>query len=265
MELTACSPPVFRKVPCRLENHQGRCSLLRLFEYLFYKGVYRLYILLKEIAKFFLKNLMPISFLTLAIELPYIFLLNFKYFTELPQVISSGFSTILFFASFVIYPLATGAQTFLYYQIINDSKLDIKKCIVESKKYLINLVIGSFLYLILTLLGLIAFIIPGIIIGVRLSFYCFLIVFENYPPLDALKESYRITTGYTWQIATPSIILGIPIVAASILIQEFFITIDLYNIFFGTIIDSIFAILGWLNLILFFRFYCIYKDKGKLN
>jgi hypothetical protein len=224
-----------------------------------------LFILLKEIVNFFLKNLLHISFLTLSIEFPYILLQNFKYFTELPQLLSFGLSIILFVASFIIYPLATGAQAFLYYQIINDSKLDIIKCIAESKRYLINLVIGSFVYLILTLLGLIAFIIPGIIIGVRLSFYCFLIVFENYPPLDALKESYRITTGYTWQIANPSMILGIPIIAASILMQELFIGMDLYNIFFGIIIDSIFAILGWLNLILFFRFYCMYKTKGKLN
>ena len=224
-----------------------------------------MFILLKEVVNFFLKNLLHISFLTLSIEFPYILLQNFEYFTELPQTLSFGLSTILFVASFIIYPLATGAQTFLYYQIINDSKLDIIKCIAESKKYLVSLVIGSFVYLILTLLGLILFIIPGIIIGVRLSFYCFLIVFENYPPLDALKESYRITAGYTWQIANPSVILGIPIIAASLLIQELFITMDLYNIFSGTIIDSIFAILGSLNLILFFRFYCIYKNKGKLN
>ena len=222
-------------------------------------------ILLKEVVNFFIKNLLPISLLTLSIEIPYILILNFKYFTELPQVISSGLSIILFVASFIIYPLATGAQSFLYYQIINGSELDIIKCIIGSKKYLVNLVIGSFVYLILTLLGLIAFIIPGIIIGVRLSFYCFLIIFEDYPPLDALKESYRITSGSTWQIANPSIILGIPIVAASILIQELLIEMDLYSIFSGTIIDSAFAILGWLNLILFFRFYCIYKNEGKLN
>ena len=222
-------------------------------------------ILLKEVVNFFIKNLLPISLLTLSIEIPYILILNFKYFTELPQVISSGLSIILFVASFIIYPLATGAQSFLYYQIINGSESDIIKCIIGSKKYLVNLVIGSFVYLILTLLGLIAFIIPGIIIGVRLSFYCFLIIFEDYPPLDALKESYRITTGSTWQIANPSIILGIPIIAASILIQELLIEMDLYSIFSGTIIDSAFAILGWLNLILFFRFYCIYKNEGKLN
>ena len=221
--------------------------------------------IVKEILYFFIKNILHISILTIFIEFPYILLQNINYFTELNDVISLGLSIVLFAASFIIYPLATGAQSFLYYQIINGGELDIKKCIAGSKKYLIKLVVGSFLYMIITVLGLIAFIIPGIIIGVRLSFYCFLIIFEDFPPVEALKESYRITAGSTWKIANPSLLLGIPIVAMSILTQEFFIKVNVYNILSGTIIDSGFAILGWLNLILFFRFYCIYKAEGKLN
>ena len=208
---------------------------------------------------------MPISILTLSIEFPYILIRNFEYFTELPPTISSWLSMLVFAAIFLIYPLSTGAQIALYYQIINGSNLDFKKCISESRKNLTNLVVGTFIYLIITLLGLFAFIIPGIIIGARLSFYCFLIVYDNYPALDALKESYRITKGYTWQIANPLLVLSVPIVAASVLVQEFLLSIGLYNIVFGTILDSILAILGWLNLILIFRFYCRYKDKGELG
>lgn len=54
-----------------------------------------MFILLKEIVNFFLKNLLHISFLTLSIEFPYILLQNFEYFTELPQVLSFGLSIIL--------------------------------------------------------------------------------------------------------------------------------------------------------------------------
>lgn len=221
--------------------------------------------LLKEVITFFLKYIWPISLLTLFIELPYILVRNFEYFTELPPVISSWLSMVVFGGVFIIYPLSTGAQISLYYQIINDSKLDFLKCISVSKKYLPNLVFGTLIYLLLTILGLAAFIIPGIIIGVRLSLYCFLIIYEDYSPLDSLKESYRITAGYTWHMANPFLVLSIPIIAANIFMQEFFIAIDYYNIFFGTVIDSIFSIFGWLNLVLLFRFYCIYKVKGKLN
>ena len=220
--------------------------------------------LLKDVIIFFRNNIRPISLLTLSIEFPYILVQNFEYFTELPASISFLLSMIVFAAIFLIYPLSTGAQISLYYKIINGANLDLMKCISESKKNLTNLVIGTFIYLLLTLLGLIIFIIPGIVIGVRLSFYCFLIVYENYQPLDALKGSYQITKGFTWQIVNPLLVLSIPIVVTNILIQEFFIKIDLYNIFSGTIMDLFFSIVGWLGLILIFRFYCQYKDKGEL-
>jgi hypothetical protein len=189
---------------------------------------------------------------------------NFEYFIELPAGISFLLSVIVFAAIFLIYPLSTGAQVSLYYKIINGANLDLMKCISESKKYLANLVIGTFIYLLLTLLGLIVFIIPGIVIGVRLSFYCFLIVYENYQPIDALRASYQITKGSTWQIANPLLMLSIPIVVTNILIQELLIKFDLYNIISGTILDLFFSIFGWLGLILIFRFYCLYKAKGEL-
>lgn len=220
--------------------------------------------LLKDVIIFFRNNIRPICLLTLSIELPYILVQNFEYFTELPAGISFLLSVIVLAAIFLIYPLSTGAQISLYYKIINGANLDLMQCISESKKYLPQLVIGTIIYLLLTLLGLIVFIIPGIVIGVRLSFYCFLIVYENYQALDALRESYQITKGYTWQIAGPLLVLSIPIVVTNILIQEFFIKIELYNIFSGTILDVFFSIFGWLGLILLFRFYCLYKDKGRL-
>jgi hypothetical protein len=229
------------------------------------KELHRLFSLLKEIIAFFLKNIWPISFLTLSIEFPYILIQNFEHFTELPPILSFWLSMIVLAAIFIIYPLSTGAQISLYYQIINNNDLDFRKCISESKGVLANLVLGTLIYLVLTILGLAAFIIPGIIIGIRLSFYCFLIVYENYPPIYALKESYRITAGHTWQIANPFLVISIPAIAASFLIQEYFMAVNLYNIFSGVIIDTIASILGWLNLILLFRFYCLYKVKGALN
>jgi hypothetical protein len=238
-------------------------SLARISD-LIHQGENILFGLLKDVIIFFRDNIRSISILTLYIEFPYLLVQNFEYFTELPAGISFLLSVIVFAAIFLIYPLSTGAQISLYYKIINGANLDLKQCISESKKHLTHLVIGTFIYLLLTLLGLIVFIIPGIVIGVRLSFYGFLIVYENYQPLDALRASYQITKGSTWQIANPLLVLGIPIVVINILIQGFFIKIDLYNIFSGTIIDLFFSIVGWLGLILIFRFYCLYKDKGRL-
>jgi hypothetical protein len=219
--------------------------------------------LFKDIFQFLKKNIWPISILTLAIEFPYILIQNINYFSSTSSEFSNNVGFILLMATFIIYPLSTGAQISLYAMIIRGTRLDLKACLYNSRKYLFNLVIGSLIYIFFTFLGLLAFIVPGIIIAVRLSFYCFFIVLDDLKPVDALKKSAQVTKEYTWQIANPLIIVGILLVVPLLLIQLALNHIGLYNLYFGTLVDSLFAILGWLSLILVFRFYCLYKEKVK--
>jgi hypothetical protein len=110
-------------------------------------------------------------------------------------------------------------------------------------------------------MGLLVFIIPGIIIAVRLSFYCFFIVLDDLKPVDALKKSAVVTKEYAWRLASSLIIVGFLLIASLLLIQLFLNQMGLYNLYLGTVVDTLFSILGWLSLILVFRFYCLYKDK----
>jgi hypothetical protein len=86
---------------------------------------------------------------------------------------------------------------------------------------------------------------------------------DDLKPVDALKKSAQVTKGYTWQIANSLIIVGFLLVASLLLIQLVLNEIELYNLYFATVVDSLFSILGWLSLILVFRFYCFYKEKLK--
>jgi len=219
--------------------------------------------LLKDIFQFFKKNLRPIALLTLAIEFPYILIQNIHYFSNTSSEFSNNVGLILFMATFVIYPLSTGAQISLYAMIISGVEIDLKKCFASSCKYLLNLIIGSLIYIMLTVLGLLAFIVPGIIIAVRLSFYCFFIVLDDLKPIDALKKSAQVTREYTWQLANAPIAVGLFLGASLIVIQLALDRVGLYNFYSSTVFDSLFSILGWLNLILVFRFYCLYKDKAE--
>ena len=201
--------------------------------------------------------------LTLAIEFPYILIQNIHYFSNTSSEFSNNVGLILLLATLIIYPLSTGAQISLYAMILQGSKIDLIKCVLNSRKSLFNLVVGSLIYIFFTLLGLLVFIVPGIIIAVRLSFYCFFIVLEGLTPVDALKKSAEVTKGYTWQIANSLIIVGFLLVVSLLSIQLFLNEIGLYNLYFGTLVDSLFSILGWLSLILVFRFYCLYKESVK--
>lgn len=53
---------------------------------------------------------------------------------------------------------------------------------------------------VLVLLGLILLIIPGIIIGLALSFATYLVVDRGLGPVAAVKESWRLTSGNRWRL-----------------------------------------------------------------
>jgi hypothetical protein len=219
--------------------------------------------LLKDIFQFFKKNIWPISILTLAIEFPYILIQNIHYFSNTSSEFSNNVGFILLLATLIIYPLSSGAQISLYAMIIRGTKIDLKKCVTDSRQWLFNLAVGSLIYIFFTFMGLLVFIVPGIVIAARLSFYCFFIVLDGLKPVDALKKSAQVTKGYTWQIANSLIVVGFLLVASLLSIQLFLNQIGLYNLYFSTLVDSLFSILGWLSLILVFRFYCLYKDKAE--
>ena len=219
--------------------------------------------LLKEIFQFFRKNIWPISILTLAIEFPYILIQNIHYFSNTSSEFSNTVGLILLMATLIIYPLSTGAQISLYAMIIRETRIDLKKCVSRSRKHLFNLLVGSLIYIFLTFLGLLLFIVPGIIIAARLSFYCFFIVLDDLKPVDALKKSAQVTKEYTWLMAGSLFIIGALLILPLFLIQLTLNRFGIYNLFSATLLDSIFAILGWLSLILVFRFYCLYKEKAE--
>ena len=60
--------------------------------------------------------------------------------------------------------------------------------------------IASLLNACIVTLGLLFFIIPGIIALVRLGFFSYIIADKGLGPLAALQESYRLTTGITTQL-----------------------------------------------------------------
>ena len=66
--------------------------------------------------------------------------------------------------------------------------------------YVPRLLGGYLLYYLTVLVGMILFIIPGLILAVRLYFFGFLIIDKGMRPVEALKESYTMTKGYGWKI-----------------------------------------------------------------
>jgi uncharacterized membrane protein len=61
---------------------------------------------------------------------------------------------------------------------------------------------GQILVGLTVIIGLVLLVIPGIIAALGLMFTSYLIVDKNRGPIEAYKESWRITKGHRWQLAS---------------------------------------------------------------
>jgi uncharacterized membrane protein len=61
--------------------------------------------------------------------------------------------------------------------------------------------------------GILLLIVPGIIAAIGLGFVAFLVIDRGAGPVEALKESWRITKGHKWKLA----LLGLALVGVNIL------------------------------------------------
>jgi uncharacterized membrane protein len=89
------------------------------------------------------------------------------------------------------------------------------------------------LTVIVVALGFIAFIVPGIILAVGLGFVPYLVVERGLGPIEAMKESWRITKGHKWQLFLLLLaLLGINLLGALALVVGIFVAVPVTMIAF---------------------------------
>ncbi len=215
--------------------------------------------ILKECFEFLKVNFTAIFVLTLWIEFPFIVITNLELLGVRSGFISFWILVVAFGFTFVVTPLSIGSQTILYSHILNGSQLDLKGCIAKAKNKLPQLVPAHFFFVFSVLTGLLLLIIPGLFLCVRLSFFPFLIIFDNYDPVAALKKSYEITQKFFWEIAIPMCIFNFLILVPWFVFTSLFQDPGIIKYLTQVLGQCLMAVLGWVNLIIPFRAYSIYK------
>lgn len=94
-------------------------------------------------------------------------------------------------------------------------QMTLKQSFMAAKPFLVPIVLTGLLAGVLTLLGFILLIIPGIIIGVWFSFTYFVVIVENKKYGEALKASKNYVKGYWWAVFGRIFLMGIVIAIAS--------------------------------------------------
>jgi len=80
---------------------------------------------------------------------------------------------------------------------------------ILTYKPLVNYALGSVLYGLIVVAGLILLIVPGIIWAIKLQYYSYLIIDKNLGPIAALKKSWKITKGVKWHLFLFALLLGL--------------------------------------------------------
>ena len=69
-----------------------------------------------------------------------------------------------------------------------------------NKRWFWKLLVTNILATLAISVGFACFVIPGLFLSARLSLAPFLVIDRDYGPIDALKKSNELVTGYSWQI-----------------------------------------------------------------
>jgi len=97
---------------------------------------------------------------------------------------------------------------------LDDGKMTIQDFATSLPEFL-KFFGASFLWGVLVAAGLFLFIIPGVILGLRLQFYSYLILEKKLAPLEAIKASWTITSGQTLRLCLFALtLIGIVILGA---------------------------------------------------
>jgi len=125
---------------------------------------------------------------------------------------------------------------FAYLKASRGDKLEIKDVFEAFKNYW-NAVLASLLVFVIIVLGLIIFIIPGIIFACKLVFTPYLVVDRKMEVIEAIKESWRMTGGHAWTVffigllAIPIGIAGLICFGVGVIISIMWISLTLASLY----------------------------------
>jgi len=90
---------------------------------------------------------------------------------------------------------------------------------VVARRY-IPLLVGYFLTMLLFLIGMVLFIVPGIIVMVLLAFFPSFMVIENDGIFDSFGNSYRLVKGHFFHVLGMSLALMLPMLVVVLVLQS---------------------------------------------
>jgi hypothetical protein len=210
---------------------------------------------IKETLTFFRTYVRDIGRFLLYATFPVIIIENFLLYYAALYDYPPEVKSLPILIHFLYQPIYTGGLIFMISKIVAGENWSIKESLLKGLGCWLNLLIVNVMSSILIILGLMAFIVPGLIIFARLSLAEFIVVLERLSPIDALIKSNRITKQFTWQIIGSVVLLSALLLGAKLLINIVIAAFAIRHLFIFMVSELITIILWSTLTILLFRFY----------
>jgi uncharacterized membrane protein len=116
----------------------------------------------------------------------------------------------------LVLPVFQYGLHYLFLRAARNQSFEVKEILNGFNNY-INIVLANLLVIVLVGVGLVLFIIPGIIAFCRLAFVPYIVMDQKLSPVEAVKKSWKITRGHAWTIFGMGL-LAIPIIIGGVLL-----------------------------------------------
>lgn len=222
--------------------------------------------LLLDSWRFFTAHLRILAIIILPIVVPVEIFAAFYEFRNLPVDAPLGDVLLLRIPSMIAAPIYSIAVVFYIASVIQEKPLSLTAMWQLGLRYWLLYFILTLLIGMLAGLGLLIFILPGIFLLAKFAFAQFELLLNGQNPLDALKQSWQGTTGYTLTLLAgylviATLFLGIYLLAGLLIgalypdYQSLLEQKSAVPIVFSLILTVVFSVLETLFTIFAFRVY----------
>lgn len=133
-------------------------------------------------------------------------------------------------------PLYWGATIFYMQSVLDGKPLSPMNAISLGMTSWGRLLITYLLNGLAVMLGLIALIVPGVVVGVRLAFADYICVLENKSATESLKQSWSQTQPYFWMMLQGFILIFLSLFLLEMLIQQI-VGANVVGMLFSLVVD----------------------------
>jgi uncharacterized membrane protein len=116
---------------------------------------------------------------------------------------TAGFAVLFLIATaywLLVLPVISYGGSWMYLRFVRDERANVADIFQGFKTSYLNIVLAELLVVAICGIGVLLFLIPGIIFGCRLSFVPYLVMDKGLDPVTAIEKSWFMTRGHGWRI-----------------------------------------------------------------